>query len=184
MGTFSGKSVDFETLGAILFWQVLPKTNCTCLFDVLHKEFLKWNPHYIRNLRVLFWLFLIWAGKTTHIFPAVDIQKTIWLKTKVDLSQDSYRQQKIVIFLYVIKIQITGSAIQIDWLLKKCKIRSMVIWPLRGLMWKNTIEIWYLNENELIWDILASNNLELTSLNRLRASKIGQASLKSICRLY
>ena len=48
----------------------------------------------------------------------------------------------------------TGSAIQIDRLLKKSKIMSMVKWPLRGLRRKSAVEIWYLNENEVIWDIL------------------------------
>ena len=53
----------------------------------------------------------------------------------------------VAVFAYV-----HGPPFKLAGCFKKSKIRSMVKWPLRGLRSINTIEIWYLNENELISD--------------------------------
>ena len=51
-----------------------------------------------------------------------------------------------------------------NWpVLKKSKIWSLVNWSQRCPRRNNSIEIWYLNEYELILDILASKNLEITN---------------------
>ena len=44
----------------------------------------------------------------------------------------------------------------------RSKIRSMTKWPISSLRFKNAIAIWYLNENELIWDFRGHTGLKQT----------------------
>ena len=52
----------------------------------------------------------------------------------------------------------------------------MVKWPLRGLRRKIAIEIWYLNENELIWDFWGHIGLKQPRNHKF---EIGYAQAKS-----